>query len=51
MSELTPMDAWNFIAPLLLNYVEQDDYVIKIYVMIYHALKLEEEYRKKNEKA
>ena len=45
---MKPMDVWHFLAPILLEYKPNDT---KMYVTVYHALKLEEEYQKKQEKA
>lgn len=41
------MDIWHFLAPILLELEHKD---MKMYVTVYHALKLEEEYQKKQEK-
>lgn len=51
MSELTYMDCWNFVAPLI---PVTDDLTMEIYVMVFNALKKAEEHRKddsRNEKA
>lgn len=39
-----PMDIWHFIAPILLEINRKD---MDMYVTVYHALKLEEEYQEK----
>ena len=39
-----PMDIWHFLAPIILELKPND---IKMYVTVYHALELEEEYQKK----
>lgn len=41
-----PKEIWQFIAPILLNLSGNDT---KMYVTVYHALKLEEEWQKKKE--
>ena len=38
-----PMDIWHFLAPIILQYNSEDT---QMYVTVYHALKLEEEYQK-----
>lgn len=43
-----PMDIWHFIAPILLELNHKDT---EMYVTVYHALKLEEEYQKNKIKA
>lgn len=43
MSELTYMDCWNFVAPLI---PVTDDLTMEIYVMVFNALKKAEEHRK-----
>lgn len=43
MSEITYMDCWNYIAPLIP--VKADTYSIDVYVMVYQALKEAEERR------
>lgn len=43
MSELTYMDCWNFVAPLI---PVADDLTMEIYVMVFNALKKAEEQRK-----
>ena len=45
MPELTYMDCWNFIAPLI---PIEDDLTMEIYVMTFNALKKAEEQRKEN---
>lgn len=45
MSELTYMDCWNFVAPLI---PVTDDLTMDIYVMVFNALKKAEEQRKEN---
>ena len=40
MSELTYMDCWNFVAPLI---PVADDLTMEIYVMVFNALKKAEE--------
>lgn len=45
MSELTYMDCWNFVAPLI---PVTDDLTMDIYVMTFNALKKAEEQRKKD---
>lgn len=42
-----PMDIWHFIAPILLELNQNDT---EMYVTVYHALKLEEEWQDKNKK-
>lgn len=39
-----PKEIWQFIAPILLNLSGNDT---KMYVTVYHALKLEEEWQEK----
>lgn len=41
-----PKEIWKFIAPILLDLSGNDT---KMYVTVYHALKLEEEWQKKKE--
>ena len=41
-----PMDIWRFLAPIILEFNPKDT---KMYVTVYHALKLEEEYQKSKE--
>ena len=43
-----PMDIWHLLAPILLELNSNDT---EMYVTVYHALKLEEEYQKKHKKA
>ena len=43
-----PMDIWHFLAPILLELNNKDT---EMYVTVFHALKLEEEYQKKEAKA
>ena len=43
MAELTYMDCWNFVAPLI---PVTDDLTMEIYVMTFNALKKAEERRK-----
>ena len=38
-----PIDIWHFLAPIILDFKPLD---IEMYVTVYHALKLEEEYQK-----
>lgn len=38
-----PMDVWKALSKLILRHFPDD---IEMYVLVYHALKLEEEYRK-----
>lgn len=45
MSELTYMDCWNFVAPLI---PVTDDLTMEIYVMVFNALKKAEEHRKED---
>lgn len=40
------MEVWHFIAPILIRFCEDNP---KMYVTVYHALKLEEEYQLKKE--
>lgn len=42
-----PMDIWHFLAPIILELKPNDT---KMYVTVYHALKLEEEYQKNQKK-
>lgn len=42
-----PMDIWHFLAPILLELNHKDT---EMYVTVYHALKLEEEYLKNQKK-
>lgn len=39
-----PMDIWHLLAPILLEINSEDT---EMYVTVYHALKLEEEYQKR----
>ena len=41
-----PMDIWHFLAPILLDLNHKDT---DMYVTVYHALKLEEEWQKEEE--
>ena len=43
-----PMDIWHFLAPIILEFAPKDT---QMYVTVFHALKLEEEYQKKQAKA
>lgn len=43
--ELTYMDCWNFVAPLI---PVTDDLTMEIYVMVFNALKKAEEQRKES---
>ena len=45
MPELTYMDCWNFVAPLI---PVTDDLTMEIYVMVFNALKKAEEQRKED---
>lgn len=47
MSNLNPMEVWNFLAPLILEFQKGEDRK-EMYAMTYHALKLENDYRKEN---
>lgn len=47
MGELTYMDCWNFVAPLI---PVTDDLSTEIYVMVFGALKKAEEQRKEDGK-
>ena len=42
-----PMDIWHFLAPIILEFNPKDT---EMYVTVYHALKLEEEYQKEQMK-
>lgn len=39
-----PMDIWHFLAPIILEFAPKDT---QMYVTVFHALELEEEYQKK----
>ena len=43
MSELTYMDCWNFVAPLIP--VTNDPYTAEVYVMVFNVLKQAEKHR------
>lgn len=43
-----PMDIWHFLAPIILEFAPKDT---QMYVTVFHALKLEEEYQKEQLKA
>jgi hypothetical protein len=43
-----PMDIWHFLAPIILEFAPKD---MRMYVTVFHALKLEEEYQKEQAKA
>ena len=45
MSELTYMDCWSFVAPII---PVTDDLTMDIYVMVFNALKKAEEQRKES---
>ena len=45
MSELTYMDCWNFVAPLI---PVTDNLTMEIYAMVFNALKKAEEEREEN---
>ena len=47
MSELTYIDCWNFVAPLI---PVTDDLTMDIYVMVFNALKKAEKQRKESGK-
>lgn len=47
MGDITFMDCWHFIAPLI---PKNTDFAREVYVMTFKALKDAEEHRKKNEK-
>lgn len=46
MADLTYMDCWHYIAPLIP--VNRDTYSMSVYVMVFQALKEAEERRAKN---
>lgn len=46
MDELTYMDCWNYVAPLIP--IRSDSIAVDIYVMVFQALKEAEERRKKD---
>ena len=48
MSDITYMDCWNYIAPLIP--VTSGTYSADVYVMVFHALKEAEERRKAGKK-
>lgn len=48
MADLTYMDCWNYIAPLIP--IKSDGMTAEIYVMVFQALKEAEERRKENDR-